>query len=356
MTTKQFFEIKNNILNNMKNSLSKIEGSYNYDIASAVSIEFAILYKEIEALEKQLFPWSVTEDDYLEYHLKEFGLTRRNSVHAKGIITVEGKPSSIVPKDSILISRVGMRYKTTENSIVLSNGKCKIPIECFVAGTIGNCGLGDIETFEISVPGVYKVYNEEIIDSGYDIEPFVEAKKRMDEKARNPAHSGNVFDYILWAKSVEGVGKVSVFPTWNGPGTVKVLISDYILQPAPIELVGNAKVYIEKNRPVGAEVTVSSFTAYNSDIVLNARIVKDSITKEELENKIIELINLSLQDENFTNYNIFSTAKVGRLILDIDGVIDYDDLMINGSLNNVNIGQESVVVLGSVTVVSLDEN
>ncbi|MGL4569309.1 MAG: baseplate J/gp47 family protein [Fusobacteriaceae bacterium] len=356
MTVKQFYEIKNNILNNMGNSLSKIEGSYNYDIASAMAIEFDILYKEIEQLEKQLFPWSVTEDGYLDYHLAEFGLTRREAVPAQGIATIEGKPSAIIPKDSIAIGRTGVKYKTLENGIILSDGKCKVKIECLESGTVGNCGIGDIQVFEISVPDVYKVYNEEAIDSGYDIEPFKEAKIRMEEKARNPAHSGNIFDYTLWAKSVEGVGRVSVFPIWNGPGTVKVLISDYSLQPASTELVDNTKIYIENNRPVGADVTVNSFNSYNADITLNVRVVQGVITKDELENKIKELLTLSLQNEEFTSYNIFSTAKIGRMILDIEGVIDYDDLRINGALNNVDIGNESVVVLGEITVVGFNEN
>ncbi|MGL4402417.1 MAG: baseplate J/gp47 family protein [Fusobacteriaceae bacterium] len=356
MTIKEFYEIKNNLLNNMENSLSKIEGSYNYDIASAVAIEFDILYKELEKLEKQLFPWSVTEDEYLEYHLVEFGLTRREAVPAQGFITIEGKPSAIISKDLIVIGRTGIKYKTLENGIIISEGKCKVKIQCLENGTVGNCGVGDVQAFEISVPDVYKIYNEDAIDSGYDIEPFREAKKRMEEKARNPAHSGNIFDYTLWAKTVEGVGKVSVFPIWNGPGTVKILISDYNLQPASTELVNDTKIYIEKNRPVGADVTIDSFNPLNVNITFNARVVSGSVTKEELENKIKELIMLSLQDENFTSYNVFSSAKIGRLILDIEGVLDYDDLKINGALSNVDIGNESVVVLGDVSVVGLNEN
>ena len=44
MNIKTVYEIRNNILNYMKNELSKIEGSYNFDIASAIAQELGTSY------------------------------------------------------------------------------------------------------------------------------------------------------------------------------------------------------------------------------------------------------------------------------------------------------------------------
>ena len=50
------------------------------------------------------------------------------------------------------------------------------------------------------------------------------------------------------------------------------------------------------------------------------------------------------------NKTYVSLAKIGSYILDTDGVIDYTELKLNGTVDNVQIENEEVAVLGQVVI------
>jgi uncharacterized phage protein gp47/JayE len=358
MDIKQAWEIKSGILEQLKNTLSKIEGSYNYDIAASTAIQIEEIYQYAKWLETQCFPWSVNEDEYLDAHLAEFGLERRGATAATGTITIEGKASAIISSGSIVVSTSGVKYTTLENVLLDANGKGSCSIECLETGTVGNCGVGDIQYFETAIKDVYKCYNEDAIESGFDIEPFEEAMTRMYEKARNPAHSGNVNDYTNWAKSISGVGKVKVISAGEydvEPGHVRLLIADYDLQPAPTELIENVQTYINTVKPVGIDVSIESFEDYSFSISLDIRVKKGVVTEEEFKENLTNVLNVSLGTEEFTSYNILSLAKIGNLIMTLDGVVDYDNLTINSKTSNISLTELSVATLKEITVVNFYE-
>lgn len=355
MEVKKFREIKNDLLDNMGNEFSKIEGSHNYDIATTTAIELDDFYEKASLFSKQLFPWSVTQDKYLDYHMAEYGLERRTANYATGQIKITGKIGTVVPVGTVALNIGGIKYITTQQRTIQIDGTCTIDIVCLESGTVGNCGVGDICLFEIAVSGVYKVENEEAIANGYEIESFESAKERMEEKAKLPAHSGNIYDYKLWAKSITGVGKVSVFPLWNGNGTVKVLVSDYDLQIANEALVLEVTEYIEEKRPIGADVTVASFEPYLVNVEVEVIVQKKSIeSTEELRSEFETRLKLAFTDENFTRNNILSVAKVGNVLLNIDGVVDYDNLVINGHTSNIKLNLENVCVVNNVEITGVE--
>lgn len=261
MDFKTLIEIRNNILGNMQNPLSKIEGTYDYDIAAATSLEIKDLYDYLEWWSKQTFIDTATENEYVDKHALIFGVQRRSEVKASGEITITGKTGTTIPKGTIVLSRTGIKYETLSVALIGSDDKAKTRIQALVGGVTGNCGIGDIVAFEIADTNIYTVTNEEAITGGFDIESNESLIARAEEKIMRPAHSGNENDYKQWAKEVEGVGKVDVIPVWNGGGTVKVIISDYDYNVANQELVEAVKNRIEQadGRPIGANVTVVSY-------------------------------------------------------------------------------------------------
>ena len=48
--------------------------------------------------------------------------------------------------------------------------------------------------------------------------------------------------------------------------------------------------------------------------------------------------------------NYISFAKVGNIIIDSTGVLDYSDLKINDGTSNILIEDDEVAVLGGVTI------
>lgn len=345
------YQIKNDILNNLEYEVSKIEGSYAYDVASAHSKKLKEIYDKLSEIFPELFPWSCTKEPYLSMHLQTFGLTRREAVKARGEITITGKVGVMLSPGIIVISRLGIKYKTIENGVIGSNEEAVVAIECQEAGIVGNCGIGDITTFEIANTDIYGVTNKEKIENGADIESVEMAKERMHEKASMPAHSGNKNNYILWAKSIAGVGKVTVWGAGEkegvNPGQVEIMIADYSFGVAEEELIRDVQNYIDTVKIINADVKVKSFKAKN--ITISGEIKHSSASDiETIKEDFTRLLKQKLTEDNFILDGILSIFKVANLLFQVDGVIDYQNFTFNGNTASIQLTDEEIVELQEV--------
>lgn len=345
------YQIKNDILNNLQFDVSKIEGSYTYDLAAAHSKRIKSVYNKLEELFPELFPWSCTKEPYLSMHLKTFGLTRREAVKAKGKVTITGKIGAILNVGIVVISRLGVKYKTMESGIIGSDGTATLTIECLEPGIIGNCGVGDITSFEIANTNVYTVTNKEKIENGVDIETVEMAKERMHEKASMPAHSGNKNNYILWAKSISGVGKVKVWGAGEkagvNAGQVDVRISDYAYGTASSELVRDVQNYIDTVKIVNADVTVKSFDSKSLTIAGELKI-DDLRSISEITEDFKNLLKQKLTQDDFITDGIVSIFKIASLLFSIKGVKDYRNFTLNGTTASLQLSEDEVISLSEV--------
>lgn len=342
------YQIKNNILNNLQYDVSKIEGSYAYDEASAHAKEMKTIYDKLEELFPELFPWSCTKEPYLSMHLKTFGLTRREAVKAKGKVTITGKIGAILNSGIVVISRVGVKYKTIESGIINGDGTVEVAVECLEAGTVGNCGVGDITSFEIANTDVYTVTNKEKIENDADIETVKLAKDRMQEKVSRPAHSGNKNNYILWAKSISGVGKVKVWGAGEKDnvhaGQVEIMISDYNYNTASSELIKEVQDYINIMRIVNADVKVNSFKAKNVNIAAQLK-HSPSVNIDKIKEDFTTLLKQKLTEENFVLDNVLSIFKIANLLFQVNGVIDYQNFTLNGATSSIQLVQDEITMI-----------
>jgi len=158
---------------------------------------------------------------------------------------------------------------------------------------------------------------------------------------QKPAISGSASHYRQWALEVPGVGDAKVFPLWNGPGTVKVLIVDSNKQ---IDETLEQPVYehIEKVRPIGAAVTVDSPTELNVSVTAKVSL-SPGYTVQMVQNAFVQALEQYRKDLTFKDSYI-GYAYTGKLLFDTQGVIDYTDLELNGEMQNVEIGEEEIPV------------
>ena len=351
---KDRIELRNNFLDNLKNPLSKMEGTFNFDIAATFGITAEEVYKELEFWEKQTFIDTATEDEYVEKHALMFGVTRRLGTKATGTVKVMGKANSIIEENTIFLNRDGIKYKSLRKEYLSTTGVAEIEIECLSEGKIGNAAIGEITTFEIQNSNIYSVINEKEIINGYDKEPNSVLVARAKEKATKPAHSGNIYDYEQWAKQVDGVGKVLVKPLWNGNGTVKVLITNYNNDIADSSLIQKVRERIQRDdgRPVGADVTVDSFTAKNINIEVQI-ILKAGFTLSDVKEKIESLLKAIVKTEVATyekaDKSVLSINRLEKAILDIEGVND-NFVKINSSNSNIEIESDEILIVGTVII------
>jgi len=97
-----------------------------------------------------------------------------------------------------------------------------------------------------------------------------------------------------------------------------------------------ARVYIEPASPVAINVSVHLVVAAGYEVGAVQLAVKENVEQY--------LKSLTFKQDNDVRY-----VRIGSVILDTPGVVEYSNLLVNGATNNIPIGEQEVAVLGTVT-------
>lgn len=338
-------QIKQDMLNNVKNTVDKTQNSLVHDALSPAAIEFALMYMELEEVANKLDVENLEGEELERFIYQRTGIKRKPATKATTVVIVSGQEGAKISKGD-LVGADTVNFISLEDKTVGPNGQITVLVECEKVGTVGNVPAGVIKYFPVSIAGLVDVYNLEAVTNGYDAESDDELRERYYEKLQRPAKAGNKYHYEQWAKEVVGVGGVRVVPRWNGPLTVKVVIIDSNGQPASQELIDNVFNHIESERPFGANVTVVSANPVTVDISATL-ILAEGYTELQVKEKISKNISEYLKSIAFkTSY--ISYAKIGSIILETEGVIDYSNLKVNGGMANISIGNEEVAIMGVI--------
>lgn len=322
---------------------SKFEGTFEYDVFSSNAIEFMKTYVELGELYKVSFG-DTAYSDFLTMRAKESGIVRKAATHAVGVVVVKG--NGIVPKGSQFSTASGVLFEAISEYVV--KGKQQIEVRAVEAGVNGNVNANTITTISMSIPGIISVNNEEATSDGFEEETDDMLRERYLLHVRYPGTSGNTMHYYEWAMSIPGVGGAKVIPTWNGPGTVKVIVVNSEFKPASDKLVKAVKDYIETVRPTTAMVTVASAInkPINVSVTIEGRDFNLSTFKDLMRGYLIELEKMVITRDEKVKLSI---AKIGSLILDA-GAVDYQNLRINNSDKSIVINVDDLPILGAVNI------
>lgn len=326
-------DILTRLQQNTGSRVSSYEGTFAYDVLASNSIEFAKQEVEREEMYKAAFA-ETASGDYLTLIAEDHGVTRKEATAAVGNVVVKG--NGTIPVGTLFQTESGISFTTTTTTTAVKN-EATIPVQCTEAGTVGNVGANTVTVIPMSIPGITSVTNPEPMTDGFDQESDDDLYERFHFHVTQPATSGNCNDYIEWASSIAGVGHVKVLPIWNGPGTVKVLVTDANGKPASPALLNKVITYIESVRPIGPEVTVVAPSLFDLTIKL-------TVTSGDGDADYIKtMLNKYFVSRNFTGTTI-SYAKVGNMILTDDKteVDDYSGLLINDATNNISVTDDQI--------------
>lgn len=334
--------IRERILSNMSNDLDKREGSYCSDLISPVSVEFAKYYMELDDLLAIMFLEDST-NEFLDKKVGDFAVYRKLGTSARGIIQVKGIVGTFIPKGTTVLSQSELVFYTLED-VWLNEGINNINVEASNVGEEYNIIPNSIDKFAIDITGVESVSNEEIFIGGTDRETDEELIERFFEIIRRPATSGNIYHYEQWAKEVDGINQARVKPLWDGPGTVKVIISNdnNIVDSSIVE---KCKKHIEEVRPIGADVTVITPTKLDINIVANIIMEKDfdsTQAKIQFENNVKSYLS------NCTDEVVYT--RIASCLGSVEGIRDYRDLTVNSGTVNIKYNDEQIPVAKSITL------
>lgn len=343
--TQTYDAIMTRLLNAVPDNLDKREGSFIWDALSPAALELAQAYMQLDLVLQFGFA-QTTHGKYLDYRGQEHGVTRLPATKATGQVIVTGQDGAEVPEGSLFSTQSGIQFETTTAAIITS-GTVTVNVIAVQAGKAGNVPAGAINTIPVSLQGVTSVTNSNPTAGGTDAESDADLLDRILDKVRLPATSGNVYHYKQWAKEVAGVSDAQVVPLWNGPGTVKVVLLDSNKQAPSQAIVDNVANYIETVRPIGASVIVQAVEEVPINISVTLQIASYA-TIEEVRQLIKDGVKFYLEALAFKDPLVRYT-RIAAVLLDIPPIIDYSNLLINGSTANVEILPGQVAVLGTVT-------
>lgn len=274
------------------------------------------------------------------------------------IVSAGRKVSTVADEDNEAIEFLILKTVTID-----STGIATTVAECLKTGKLGNVAQGKITVLTKNLNGIKQITNTEIVKEGVDDESDEDYLYRILENAQNPPTSGNIAHYKKWSKECIGVKSCKVVPLWDknngrdGNGTVKVIIVADENKAASDELIKYVKNHLDPypegegrgQAPIGSTVTVVSCIEKEIDITANV-ILMTGYTKDIVQNNFKKVLSQYLSELSFDSTTYISLARIGNVLLDTDGVVDYSDLKLNGSAENVNLSNEEIAVTGTVEI------
>lgn len=239
-------------------------------------------------------------------------------------------------------------------------------------GTIGNDYTGPILPIQV-IPGLTSAQITDILVPGDDTETDNAFRERIIEALNERPFGGNIASYRQFVPSIDGVGSVQVYPTWNGGGTVKLSVLGSDWMPATSEVVQNVQNAVDPPpnqglglgmAPIGAQVTVVAPTELTVNVtatLLLASGYQIGQVQQPIEDAI-EAYLLSVRQDWDTNTSASSVeyaanvyvARITAAMVGVQGVINATNVQLNGGTTDLVLTETSttqqVPVIGTVTL------
>lgn len=337
-----------NIRNNISAEYEKTPGYLLWDLSEGVGQEMDAQDEEIAGI-RALFDIDNLTGEFLEKTVKQYkGLTRRAATYAAGEVEVTG--NGTVAKGDLFETENGVQFSADTAVEIAESGK--VPITAVVPGNAGIVGAGSITQMPVTIAGIASCTNPEPTHDGYDAESDDSLRQRYYAKLQRPDNGVNKYAYRNMAMEVSGVGDADVYPLGHGENTVDIVIIDSDKLPASSSLVKTVQDYIdpessgrgEGTAQMGAHCYVSA--ADPMEINLTAKVIT-SAEQKELETEIKKSVRGYLAGIAFAGSDV-SYARINNAILETAGVLDIENLQVNGGIANLPIPERSVAILGEV--------
>lgn len=345
-------DILNEMLDSLPDSYQKTIGFFAYDLLAAASRRMAGTEEELAEARRLLDPEQLTGDELDRYIFPRSGIERRQATFATGVVQVTG--TGTVQAGDLFVSGGGVAFQAAGDVPV--NGTAEVPVVCRQDGAAGNLPAHSVTQMPVTIPGISACDNPAPMTGGYDEESDAEYYARHLLKLRTPPTSGNVYHYQSWALEVPGVGRVRVFPLGHGANTADVVLVDANGQPADADLVAAVQDHIDPGctgeglgeAPIGAKCYVSAATA--KEVAVSCTVLKlDTAGQESVTAAVKAAVAEYLAGIAFKQ-NYVSYGRIADALLDAPGVLDFENLKVNGGTANIAVGEREAAVLGNVVI------
>ena len=351
-----FEAILDRLLSRVPNDVDKREGSIIYDALAPSAAEMAQMYMEI-AINENLAYADTASGEYLRRRTAEQGVPYKEATKSRRLGEFYG--SSETPVDI----PIGSRWAIGDQKYVSISKQAlgKFVLDCETAGVAGNQQFGALLPLEY-VEGVVRAELTDVLVPGEDEETDEALRARYFTEVNEPSFGGNVADYKMKINGLDGVGGTKVFPGWQGGGTVKctIIASDYGAPSAA--LVNEVQTVIDPEQnageglglaPIGHTVTIMGAQDVAVDVSTTITL-QSGYTLGQVESEIVDVISAYLMTLRHAweaeQHLTVRVSQIDARILGVVGIADVDGTTLNGQPSNLELGNEEIPVLGTVTV------
>ncbi|MEH7392388.1 baseplate J/gp47 family protein [Bacillus sp. JJ1474] len=239
-------------------------------------------------------------------------------------------------------------------------------VECETAGNIGNLFLGPLIPIEY-IHGLTSAELTEVLIPGEDEEETEAFRERYFNSFDSTAFGGNRKDYKDKVTKLPGVGGVRVYRTWNGGGTVKLVIINSQHEKPSATLVNEVQEAVDPLSaqgeglgivPIDHIVTVFGVNETVINITTDITL-QDGWIWEDVEPNVLPIIDGYFKElaEQWSQAQTYEEDHAGLIvrishietrILGAPGVLDIANTMLNGSQANIALDKESIPKRGVV--------
>lgn len=359
------------MLDAVPDNVDKREGSIIYDALAPAALVMGQQSLDMANVIKETYI-KTASGEFLDYRAIEHGTSRypATQTEAKAKVLNDKKE----PLDNV---QIGDKFASIGDSpifyaVTKINSDLTIELTAETAGSSANSYIGQILPV---TPNDLLSWAEitEIIAPARDVESDDHLRARLLSSQSWIAYGGNVADYLDMTSKIDEVGAAQIYPTWNGGGTVKVVILNNDLMPASASLVQKVKDTLDPEdrqaeghglAPIDHAVTVTAPEKLIVNIDISVKIDDTKVTRyvKDSINQAIEGYFQSLR-EGWSDINqrlgrgyeqtIYRSKILSQVML-TEGVVNAKLPSLNGKDADIDLvfnnSKSQLPVVGTVTI------
>lgn len=330
------------------------QGSIYMDAATGHCLRASKFYDDLRTTFDMLFVDTCT-GEVLDQKVGERNFTRKEAISSYYKVSFAGTKSTDL---------IGERFMTSGYYFILVGYDGGIYLKSEKSGLVTNSLLPGQNLIPVkNIMGLKSATLGELYLAGAEKESDTSLRKRYQELITKVSENGNRQQFKTWCESFEGVGRAIIYPLPYGANTVKgIIITPEGIAPTQA-LIDGIQEYIDPKSeglgegvaPIGCIFYAESVVETEVNISFVAELAKGYSLVTVKESAIANLakhfkdIALNSVDENANS--VIQYVKIVSILANTVGIMDFTELYLNGSSENILVGKDNVAVLGEVDIV-----
>lgn len=344
-------QLLNRMLDRADDKYDKREGSIIRDAIAPTALEHKNMYISLDEVLNESFIDTMSLP-YLKRKGDEMGVKYKYASQA------------VVKLQTDAEIRIGSQFTCKDLTFTTTRKLSNFVYQatCDIAGSDANLCVGDVIMTE-NHPNLTEAKIIEISVEGEDDEETETYRNRLLANVNSDEFGGNKADYKARVGSINGVGGVKVYSgvEWNGGGTVKVVFTTSSFNVPSQTLVDQVQSEIDPETnagkgngvaPIGHIVTcvgadaatvniTADFTFIDESYHLNACIANMQTAIDD------HFLKLNQKWEDLQKLTV-RIADIISVLMDVEGILDVQNVKLNGSDTNLIVDKDSLVVRGTI--------